>query len=116
MRCKKLWESPRGRKNYNILKSNCSKIGLSPFLWNVFQQALKKDDVRIPEGVPKQYHIQVSILLRNQRALGWTNFLVGRVTKDWKIMQRIEKSEEPRTCDGAVHLFWGHLFNYYCEL
>ena len=113
--CSVLCDSPRGRKQFEKLKSNCSKIGLSPFIWDIFKQATYLGEVHIPEGLPRKFKMQVSMMIRTQKELGWKNFLFGRISTSWKDIQRLEPTSSD---NGQVELtkFWGHLFNYYCDL
>lgn len=104
-----LWESPRGQQQFKILKSKCAKIVLSPFIWDIFKQAMHLDDVSIPEGLPKNSHIQVIMILKNQKELGWKNFLLGRITRTWKLVQRIKTSDSANGTE-ELPIFWGHLF------
>ena len=113
--CPILCDSPRGKKQFANLKSNCSKFKLSPFIWDIYRQATHQGDVTIPEGLPKKFKMQVSMMVRTQKELGWDNFLFGRISHHWRELQQIE----PTLSDnGQVELikFWGHLFNYYCDL
>ena len=72
--------------------------------------------LRVPLGFSRKHEIQLSILLHNQREIGWENFLFGRVCYDWHIIQKMVTSEVPRKCDTALHLFWRALFVYFCQL
>lgn len=113
--CSILCNSPRGKKQFEILKTNCSRIKLSPFIWDIYKQATHLGDVFIPEGLPKKYQMQVRMMLRTQKELGWKNFLFGRIHNSWRDLQKIEPIH---STNGQVELekFWGYLFNYYCEL
>lgn len=63
------------KERFKILKSKGSKISLSPFIWDIFKQATHLDGVRLPEGLPKNLHIQVRMILKNQKDIGWKKIL-----------------------------------------
>ena len=115
------FEVPRSEKFASgiksfILKADCSKIGVSPLLWDIFTQLMENEDVRVPLGVSSKHSIQIGMLLQNQREIGWENFLFGRISYDWNIIQKMVTSEVPRKCDTSLHLFWRVLFVYFCQL
>ena len=60
------------RKTYfTKIKPECSKIALSPLLWNIFLQAKRGARVIITERTPSALRIKFQILLKDQKDLGW---------------------------------------------
>ena len=116
LRCQGLRNSPRGLKVFQILKADCSKIGVSPLLWDIFIQASTNEEVRVPTGTSRKHHMMLSMLIHNQKDIGWHNFSFGRICYDWPIVQQMVTTEVPRKCDTALHLFWNCLFRYYCQI
>ena len=76
------------------------------------RQALIEETVRVPEGTPAKKRIQVSILLTNKRKIGWENFVLGRLVKQWE--QIAFKKRESLTSGKCQHCpkLWKSVLKY----
>ena len=73
-----------GKETFQILKAEISDLNISPIFWDILKQALLTETVRIPEGTPGEIKFQFSMLLANQRDIGWENFVLESLVKNWE--------------------------------
>ena len=116
MRCKNLHKTIQGKKLFQILKAEISNLNISPIFWDILKQALTEETVRIPEGTPGEISFQVRFLLANQKEIGWENFVVGRLVKNWE--QIAFKKKDPMTSGKCQHFpkIWKSVLKYIADL
>ena len=80
------------------------------------KQALFTGHVRLPEGTPGETKFQISILLANQKEIGWENFVLGRLVKNWE--QVAFKKNENMTSGKCQHFpkIWKFVLKYIADL
>ena len=70
----------------------------------------------MPEGTPAEAKFQFLILLANQKELGWENFVLGRLAKNWS--QVAFKTNENMTSGKCQHFpkIWKFVLKYIADL